>query len=169
MATELQFIKSASGTSVSSLSVTDCFSADYDVYQVIMTDFVSTVGVNPRYQVINSSGVVTTNTYDWATLLLNTTSTFGEQGNTNINYIGLIGVVYENATLGIGTTTSVFNPYDSSSYTFFNSQASSTYNGNTYGYKVIGVEKTAQQITGINVTNAGSGTFSATVKVYGVK
>ena len=29
----LEFIKSASGTSVSSLSVTDCFSANYDVYK----------------------------------------------------------------------------------------------------------------------------------------
>ena len=32
MATELQFIKSASGSGVSSLSVTDCFSEKYDVY-----------------------------------------------------------------------------------------------------------------------------------------
>ena len=34
MATNLQFIKSVSGTSVNTLSVTDCFSADYDVYYV---------------------------------------------------------------------------------------------------------------------------------------
>jgi len=169
MAGNLEFIKSETGTSVSSLEVTDCFSDKYDVYQVIMTDFVNTVNLNPNYQLINSSGVVTTNTYDWATLIPESVGTFGEVRNTNVNYIGLIGVVYANATLGIGTFTSVFNPYDSSSYTFFNSQASSTYNGNTYGYKVIGVEKTAQQITGINLTNRGNGTFSATVNVYGVK
>ena len=37
MATNLEFIKSASGTSVSSLTVTDCFNADYDVYKVYIT------------------------------------------------------------------------------------------------------------------------------------
>jgi len=37
MATNLEFIKSETGTSVTSLSVTDCFSADYDVYQVLIS------------------------------------------------------------------------------------------------------------------------------------
>ena len=32
----LEFIKSASGSSVSSLSVTDCFSANYDVYKIVL-------------------------------------------------------------------------------------------------------------------------------------
>ena len=36
MATNLEFIKSATGTSVTSLDVTDCFSADYDVYKVTL-------------------------------------------------------------------------------------------------------------------------------------
>ena len=41
MATNLQFIKSASGSGVTSLSVTDCFTSDYNIYQ-IHTDYSST-------------------------------------------------------------------------------------------------------------------------------
>ena len=34
MSTNLQFIKSVSGSSISSLSLTNCFSSNYDVYQL---------------------------------------------------------------------------------------------------------------------------------------
>ena len=59
MATNLEFIKSVSGTSVSSLSVTDCFSADYDVYFISTSkiDTSSAGYVRPRF--INSSGITT--------------------------------------------------------------------------------------------------------------
>jgi hypothetical protein len=168
MATNLQFIKSASGTSVSSLSVTDCFSDKYNVYQVLVTEAVFTVNVNPRIRVINTSGIDTGANYDWASLITDSVTTFGQNRFTNSDHYGHQGVVAANATLGTGTSLYVYNPYNSSSYTFFQTQNSSTYLGNHYGYKTIGVHKVAEQITGI-VLNALTGTLSGTVEVYGVK
>ena len=56
MATNLQFIKSASGTSVSSLSVTDCFSANYDVYQVAF-QYAGTDGAFGEYRTASASSI----------------------------------------------------------------------------------------------------------------
>ena len=79
MATELQFIKSASATSVTAIQITDCFSADYDVYKVVIdSDNASNADLYTR--VINDSGTVisTGSKYDFASLELNAGSSFGE-------------------------------------------------------------------------------------------
>ena len=72
MAGSLEFIKSASGTSVSSLSVTDCFSADYDVYAIASTsqEQTGTATLYSYMRFINSGGVVSTSNYDYASLRL---------------------------------------------------------------------------------------------------
>ena len=72
MATNLQFIKSASGSGVTSLSVTDCFTSDYNIYQ-IHTDYSSTTStpffLNMR--LIDSGGnIITDSEYDKAELYL---------------------------------------------------------------------------------------------------
>ena len=170
MATELQFIKSASGTSVSSLSVTDCFSADYDVYFVEVSKSLNTIETNLDIRFIDSGGsIISASEYDYATLQLNSNTTFGERrstGNTKISRLITFGGD-EQKTGGTGYTY-VFNPYDSSSYTFTQG-ASQTIQGTTFvGDKQIGVHKSAEQITGIALI-PGSGTTTLIINVYGVK
>ena len=58
MATNLEFIKSASGSGVSSLSVTDCFSADYDVYFVQVAKSLNSVEANLDIRFIDSGGSI---------------------------------------------------------------------------------------------------------------
>ena len=163
----LEFIKSASGTSVSSLSVTDCFSASYDVYYVSVTDL-NPDATNYQYaRFIDSGGVDSTTNYDSASLALRNWTTFAELrsvNQTSIQYISYRGT----DTNGTGIGMYVFNPY-SSSYTFTTAQSSTQLGAGTFGVKHISVHKVAEEITGINFFPA-SGTYNnISINVYGVK
>jgi len=166
----LEFIKSASGTSVSSLSVTDCFSADYDVYFIYCeVNNVSSSFDNVAMRYRNSSGDVSTSTYDAAHMDLDTGSTFGGAGYLNDTEIEAFQItdVTRDGTAGISYH---FNPYDSSSYTFNTRQNMGSTSAEYRGRKGIGVETTAQQITGITFYSiVGSQTADFFVSVYGVK
>ena len=167
MAGNLEFIKSASGTSVSSLSVTDCFSSEYDVYQVTVTKLQTSTSANIDVRFVNSGGVVSTSTYDEAILVLFSNTTFTEIRSTGVTSIG--GISFGNgATTGASINMTVFNPNDSSSYTFLTDQ-SNAWTGVLQGYKGIGVEKTAQTITGINFFPSTGTLTEMEIAVYGVK
>jgi len=167
----LEFIKSASGTSVSSLSVTDCFSANYDVYFVQVAKSQTSSQANLDIRFIDSGGnVISDNEYDYATLQLNSNATFGERRSTGQNKISRL-VAFGGSQQKIGGTgySYVYNPYDSSSYTFTQG-ASQVVNGTTFfGDKQIGVHKSAEQITGIAIVPTSGSTATLTVNVYGVK
>ena len=172
MATNLQFIKSASGSSVSSLSVTDCFNANYDVYKISISKIDKSVIGQTRFRFIDSGGsVISDSEYDCAFLYLLSYASFTETRNTNGTYLDLS---YSSTALadGVGITSYIFNPYNSSSYTFSTAQSSGLYDvggGGLVGIKQIGVHKVAEQITGINLI-PNSGNFdNITVNVYGVK
>jgi len=171
MAGNLEFIKSTTGSSVTSLDVTDCFSADYDVYQFNLVQFDRATADFAGIRFLDSGGtVITANEYDWAHMNMRSYSTFAERRATNNSYID--GLAYSQTT-SLDTTTgavwNIFNPYESSSYTFTKGQSSVMVDG--YGvtaFKAIGVHKSAEQITGFQIYTAGT-SFNATVKVYGVK
>jgi len=166
MATNLHFIKSASGSTVSSLSVTDCFSADYDVYQVTITTLQTSTAANINVRFIDTGGVVSTSTYDQAIQLLFSNTSFSTLTGSNNTSIG--GVSYGGGdTYGASINMMVFNPNDSSSYTFLTDQ-SNAWTGVLQAYKGGGCEKTAQTITGINFFPS-SGTITMEISVYGVK
>jgi len=167
----LEFIKSASGTSVSSLSVTDCFSDKYDVYEVfIPTDDLSST-VDTRFRLLDSGGSeVTATSYDIATLTLRAGASFAEERLTSQDHFRSL-TAGNNTTVGVGILLRIFNPYDSGSYTF--SMWQSSFKQETLGYlegrKSIGVLKQSAQHTGLSFYN-GSGTLdSFSVSVYGVK
>jgi len=164
MATNLQFIKSASGTSVSSLSVTDCFSANYDVYKITGLFTVSVSGYH-NFRLIYSGGTDSSSTYDNAFLMMKMYDSFIEERQTGQNAI--------NRSQYFGTQQDfvmyVFNPNDSSSYTFFTNQGGGTLGSSTnLGAKFIGVHKEAQQNTGLEFSTS-SGTVTGKINVYGVK
>tara|TARA_R100000734_G_C3218270_1_gene30792 strand:- start:28 stop:537 length:510 start_codon:yes stop_codon:yes gene_type:complete len=169
MATNLQFIKSASGTSVSSLSVTDCFSATYDVYKITISKLNSSAVAYGFLRFIDSGGVDSTSNYDSAGLDLVSYTGFFESKlvNSDKGYIGY--------TAGTGTADMggfviyVFNPDNSSSYTFYTAQSSIKASGGGFGGKYIGVHKVAEQISGINFLPASGTWDNITINVYGVK
>jgi len=170
MAGNLEFIKSASGTSVSTLSVTDCFSDKYDVYMVSISKLDQSAQNYIEARVIDSGGVDSTTNYDYASLELGAGTAFAEKRNTG-QTAWATSISYQNtgADDGVGITMYIFNPYDSSSYTFVKSQSSAYYSSGGLGYKMIGVHKVAEQITGINFFPRSGTLDNMTINVYGVK
>jgi len=172
MATNLEFIKSVEVTSsVSSIDVDNVFTDDYDVYFVTVVGF-STTGttqtrLNLRY--IDSSGTVESgSTYEYATLRLNSGSAFTEAKSTNNTFQQYSQIDQEPE--GAGLSFYVFNPYDSSSYTFQTYQQSSAVSGGSIGIKGIGVEHTEQSHRGFQILEISTRPFDkGKISVFGVK
>ena len=172
MATNLQFIKSASGTSVSSLDVTNCFSDTYDVYFFSLTKIKRASADNfivIRY--LDSGGTVIDQAeYDYASLELRAYTSFNEGKATGATSIKNIAYGSSNTADIGGVSMYVFNPYDSSSYTFLvNQSASFRASNGGFGTKTIAVHKSAEQISGVRFIAEGVNLDTIEVSVYRVK
>jgi hypothetical protein len=159
----LEFIKSASGTSVSSLSVTDCFSADYDVYYCTFEFERSGINANQANLLtfLNTSGTDSTADYDYASLQIDYGASFTERKG---NHTTILWITYD---IDGASGMYIYNPYSSSSYTFVNSSASGQAIG---GWKTIATHKATETVAGLKWTFNGTGQYdNITVNVYGVK
>ena len=169
MATNLQFIKSATGSGVSNLSTTDCFSSEYDVYLItIKSD--GSADTEMRFRFLDSTNtVINSASYDYASLNLFSNTAFTENKNTNQTYIDRI-VSPRSATNGSGSVNVyAFNPFNSSSYQFLTYQGTAQSTSATIGRKGIGILKSAEQCNGFQIFPQ-TGTFdSINVSVFGVK
>ena len=159
--------------STSSVNVTDVFSADFDIYKITTNNF-STVGTTQTaldLRFINASGsVITASEYDYAYLNLKANTTFAEVRATNSSFIDNFFAVPDQSPEGAGLSFYVFNPFDSSSYTFLTFQMASNYGSSFLGTKGIGVEHTAQSHRGFQILEISTRPFnSGTISVYGVK
>tara|TARA_R100000329_G_scaffold4311_1_gene5921 strand:- start:6942 stop:7457 length:516 start_codon:yes stop_codon:yes gene_type:complete len=171
MATNLQFVKQTSATNVSSMNITDCFSSGYDVYKVFLTKLEGyqsgNRNIHMRFIDTNSS-VISGSEYSWAALNLRSYSSFSQGKSANDTEIERIQI-YGDTDVEFGTVLYIFNPYNSSSYTFAKWKSAGLINTPyLYGIAGIGVHKQTEQITGINfISNADN--FNLTVSVFGVK
>ena len=174
MATKLQFIKSASGSSISSLDVSDCFSSQYDVYFVSISKGDFTGNAYTQIRFLDSGGSLINQTeYDFATLdLRSSAGSFSELKGTSQSSFPNIALTQTGADDFGGINFYIYNPFDSTSFTFLTLQASS-FGGSTpllRGSKYIGVHKSAEQISGFQMNRSDSATMdNMTVNVYGVK
>ena len=172
MATNLQFIKSASGSGVSSLSVTDCFSANYDVYQILVTksDVSATNYVGLRF--IDSGGsVISDSEYDIAVLELKSYTSFGQLKATAQSSLPYMWYSTNGSDNQTSFKSTIFNPNDNSSYTFVTTQVGANVitGFGAMGTKGIGVHKSAEQISGFQFLTSSGNFDNLTVAVYGVK
>ena len=173
MATNLQFIKSVSGaSSSSSLSITDVFSAQYDVYVITykcVTSTSSPKGVNLRF--INSSDTIVTNSnYDYAILQMYTHTSFVVHQDTNqTNFPALLHYA-DLPPEGAYGKFEVYNPFSSSSFTYITQQGAGAHNGEEAGFKGIAVLTEQTSCTGFNVFLSSTELDVGTeFNVYGVK
>ena len=162
MATNLQFIKSVSADSVSSLTVTDMFSAQYDVYEVFIRGNGSQNVSSLNAEFLDSGGSdIAQGAYDFAVLRLNTGSSFDEVNGTNSNSFEFAYTGSSDKDFGVRIT--VFNPFSSSTYTFATIQSTSL-----SGEKGITVAKSTTSATSMKFY-ANQNYTPTKVSVYGVK
>lgn len=174
MATNLHFIKEFNSTSsMASASLTDCFNAEYDTYEIYVKHISTNSSVMYLYGRLldSSNNPITTSNYDWSGYDMHSDTTFTEQRGNNLSYFFVIfagGVNYQQ--MG-GLKLVVYNPYSSSNFTSLTIQGSlqdSLNNNHLMGNKGIVNYKVAETIKGIqfygNTLDEGM-KFS----VYGVK
>tara|TARA_R100001163_G_scaffold37257_1_gene28480 strand:+ start:561 stop:1082 length:522 start_codon:yes stop_codon:yes gene_type:complete len=167
----LRLINETTASSVSSLSITDIFSADFDIYKITLTDYDnlgSSNGLNFRF--VNASGsIITASDYDHASQIIRSYSAFGEDNSATASSISTIS--YDDTLQkSNGSVAYIFNPFNSSSYTFALWQNSSASTIGTVGRKGIALLHQTNSITGINFIPNSSSNFSInSVKVYGLR
>ena len=171
MATNLEFITqlSASG-GVSYLDTPNLFSADYDVYYFTISKFDVSADEVFELKLLDSSNSVIESNYYWASLQLKSNTTFNEAKNTNRPKIDFIAELDGDSEKNTGISGYIFNPYDSSSYTFGTAQASGMDSGNLFGAKGIWTHQNAEQINGLRLAPQAPVTINnLVVNFYGVK
>ena len=171
----LRFIKEVSATSgVHSLEVTDVFTDDFDIYQItssnLISDSTTASALNLRF--ITSGGSVISTNYDYAQLGMKGEASFVENRSTTPTRIwNLFGGIDDNPE-SQGSSCYVFNPTNSSSYTFVVYQSANHPSGNLRSYKGIGVLHQQSKITGFQAEiNESAVDFDAggSIKVFGLR
>ena len=168
MATNLQFITNVKGAdNITALDIDNVFSDKYDVYFVTHLTGQSSVGYISMSLLDSAGSEVTTTTYDKAHLSMPANQSFSERRTVNNNKWERVNYTFQNA---IGGTTSyyIYNPYNSSSFTFMTHQTGFESQGTLYGLKGIGVERTTATRRGFRIS-ASSSFSGADISVYGVK
>jgi hypothetical protein len=174
MAGNLEFINSFTSGSVTSFSIDNIFSNDYDVYYITgntgNTDFTND-GIDLRL-LDNTGTVISGSEYDFARLNVYAHLSFIETGITSSTYFitALMYMKDNPSAIGAGFSMYIFNPYNTS-YTFLTMQNVGFDGGagdGMFGQKSIGVHKVAETIRGINLSSTE--TMNAVeISVYGVK
>ena len=165
----LRLINDVSATSVASVSITDVFSSDYDIYKIeLLQD--TTAGNSLTIRFINSSGsIITASNYDRALLQVRVGSSSGiENRSTNV---GQMNIVFQGEK-DFCSTFYIFNPFSSSSYTFALAQSAGYYGGaglQSLNTKAIGVLKQTTSCSGIYFASSSGNFTDVSVRTYGLR
>ena len=161
-------------TSVSSIIINNIFSADFDIYKIVSTAFLTNStshDISARF--VNSSGsIITASNYDEASLMMRSGDSFLERPTDGTDKTEIEFFLQQNNAESGGGVAYVFNPFNASSYTFMINQNQGFLVGTyAYGNKQISVLKQTASITGINIYNdTNSDNFGGgTIKTYGLR
>jgi len=156
---------------VTTFSATDVFSTDFDIYKITINNLSHNSGTPAQisYRFINSAGsIVTSSQYDSATLQMKSNAAFTEIKNVNQTDSELMGYA-DLSPEASGFVIYVFNPTNTSSYTFFISQNVSAVSAVVYPHKSIGVLTELSSITGFQIIASSNTLNSGNMKVYGLR
>ena len=166
----LRLINETTVTSgVSTVSATDVFSADYDIYKITLEGFYASTIDYFYLRLISSSGSVIATTYDCSALEL---PPFNERKGTNFtslfpstNFLPNSEAESYNAILYL------FNPTSSSNYSSMLGQSSEVEYTAGYFNKYIGVLKQTSSIAGfqLSVGTLGGTLSGGKIRTYGLR
>ena len=163
----LVFINESTGSSVDGVSVDNVFSADYDVYKVVVHyDGSTNDTANCRFIAADGSLIADTD-YNWAYKNMYTHTTHADSQGSNDPEI-------QGAFAGVGTegggVTYVHNPFEAT-FTYLHGQSMQDAGSTTPATptKSVGVLKQNASMRGFKILS-GSGTFgNITIRTYGVE
>jgi hypothetical protein len=149
--------KQTIGTGVSSVQVTDAFSATYDAYKIIITGGAGSADDQNMNFKIGSSTTAYSNNLIFTTYT-STTVTGAVQNNINA-YIDFVGDVAIN---GLSANFDVVNPF-LSKWTFVNGRLIRSTLAGTFN----GIHKVASSFTDFTIGSLGATMTGGTIYVYG--
>jgi len=167
----LRLINETTASSVSTFQATDIFSTDYDIYKLEINNLDLATAGYLRAKFINSSGsVIASSSYDWAFLdMVTYASPYTQQRNTgDTNMAVAYGGNTATADAG-GFIIYVFNPMNSSSYTFTLSQSSTMAASGLVASKGIAVLKQTSAIAGIELYVPSATMETMNLRTYGLR
>ncbi len=153
----LRLINQTTTTVAQAINVTDVFSADYDIYKIVISGLNQDTNVESEtngLRFINSSGsVITASDYDYGILeMLSGTTTAPETKSTTASAIYLGQYSDQVGEGNSNVVIYVFNPFNSSSYTFTISQNAGYISAyNLVAGKGMGVLHQTNSITGFQI------------------
>jgi len=163
----LRLINETELSSATIFDITDVFTTDFDIYQVTLNNMNTSADASMYIQFLNTSGSLVATNIDYAGLEMYSNTSFGEGRATNTSIVKF-------ATCGGATAESmsaefwIFNPMNSSSYTFGLSQ-SNAFENVMESHKTIFVQKQTQQIAGLRFVAQSATMSSAIARVYGLR
>jgi|TARA_R100000479_G_C6351238_1_gene189329 hypothetical protein len=171
----LRFLSEHSATSVSTFSVTDVFTSDFDIFKIVVTDIdqSSSGGSHVNAKFINSSGsVITGANYDYSRQQLRAYGSFLEDRGVNQGVFRLLGQITGNSAIGTGAVIYIFNPTNTNSHTLAIGENVGFYEtAGLLGGKGIACLTELNSITGLQFSLQNSGTTfdSIKFKIYGIR
>jgi len=161
---QLELVKSVSDTSVTSIDVTDAFTASYNLYHIIVQGHITTTNSHIDIRFLDSSNTAITSGYRYGHRLLELT-TNTEPQSTSDTTIQKIIVVNNGDTFA--ARFFVYNPFSNSDYTHIALHTQAFSSANITNMRGGGVLTTTAQVKGFTIYDA---TFSnIDIDVYGIK
>ena len=155
------------------LSVTDVFSSDFDIYKITLEGFYANTIDRIYLRLINSSGsVISASNYDTAFLEMMSSSSWNDR--KSVNYDSMIeaySYIPNTEAENYNAVFYLFNPASSSSYSFSLWQSAKFEYSEVTCNKGIGVLKQTASMVGFQFyTGILGGTFSGgKVRTYGLR
>jgi hypothetical protein len=160
LGTGLTLIKTQTiGTAVSTVTVTNAFSATYDVYQIIIRGANGSNDDNNVYLKFNNS---TGSTYNYGGQVVNNAGVSGIVNTANSS-VGMYCILTGSQT-NISSRIEVFNPFAAN-----NTAITAQFSGQNYGGNITGQDKNAVSQTGFIISAPSSTLTGGTIYVYGYK
>ena len=165
----LHFINSVTGTGVGNISMTNCFTEQFDSYMVQVSKLLCSTQANVNIRFIDNGGsVVTDSEYCYSTHQLLSSGFSERKSNSTTSISRLIAFGTDNLNEGGSGYSYIISPYDASSFTFTSGASATIEAANYNGDYQIGIHKVKERITGINLSTSG-GTMNIVVNMFGVK
>jgi len=160
-------------SAVSTVNITDVFSADFDIYKITASKM-TTAGSSTycHLKLLNSTGSVESEPgYDWAFLSLKDNTGGGESIGQNQTYWSEFFGDADGTAEGSAAVNYIFNPYSLTAYTFGLQQSYHSQGGTKRMYKGMTVFTSFKRISGfqIDATALSQDLTAGVIRTYGLR
>ncbi len=159
--------KTTISSAVTSVNVENVFSSDFLVYKIITSDIVTSTGASLSLRFINSAGSIISTGYQYGFLRMRT-SGFNDVNETSGTSLSE-AFVQNNTATGSGAISYVYNPFLSTSPTFFSMQGSFMSGTETRTYRYQGVQTAHTVNTGYHFFAESGNITEGNIEVFGVR